>query len=245
MPGPGDQYWRQTQQQFRIFRERIRELERTGQKVDGQRPLQWWSSNGADKLLVEGTRPVGFELPGSQMLRVMSFLKALEIAGPKTVASELNKAVMLWKRDIVRHVPVDVGLLRESFGTALAHKGQLPYLEAAVGTNVPYAVYLEFGTRYIASGQVLNWSSGQPPIYDWPAKRADATLDRTVLEIDSEGRGRNAMGAAFRKGASQTSGAEFMPYMRGSWPLTEKVLIPRLVNALAKAMRNAAQGGAP
>jgi hypothetical protein len=33
--------------------------------------------------------------------------------------------------------------------------------------------YIEFGTDYIAGGAVKEWSMGDSPILDWPAKRKD------------------------------------------------------------------------
>lgn len=168
----------------------------------------------------EGGPVVQFSFDQRQSLELLSYLEALKIGGPRVVASELNKAAFLWQREIRRHTPVETGLLRQSWDVLLANAGQLPMLVAAVGSNLWYAVDLEFGNSYIAGGAVETWQVGDAPILNWPAKDRDGTDER-----DAQGK------------FKATNKAEFMPMMRGSWPIVVPTIIDRLRNRLAKFLR--------
>ena len=182
------------------------------------------------------SNPVQFGVDQRQFARTLSYLLALQLGGPRVVASELNKAAMRWQREIRRHSPVDVGLLRQSWDVALANAGQGSRLEAAVGTNVDYAVYIEFGTVEIAKGAVLAWQVGDPPILDWPAKRKDA-IEETEFTLDDQGRRRNKSGQFVRNDKDGGNTTEFMPMMRGSWPIVEPAIVQGLRNRLAKLLK--------
>ncbi len=62
------------------------------------------------------------------------------------VARDLAKRANRCQGAARRLCPVDTGRLRASIGWRLEHDGR--GLVAYVGTNVKYAAYVEFGTRY-------------------------------------------------------------------------------------------------
>ncbi|MGE3409030.1 MAG: HK97 gp10 family phage protein [Pirellulales bacterium] len=140
--------------------------------------------------------------------RTLAYLTAIAKAGPKVAADSLNHAAQTWQREVVRHCPVDNGLLRASINVAFATESDLT---ALVGTNVPYAVFVEFdpGGR-MAGGKVKAWQPGDPVILNWPAKSRDA-------------RGDNAASGARE---------EFMPPFRGSW----QVVAPRIIENLRRRL---------
>lgn len=62
------------------------------------------------------------------------------------VARELERRAVQVERRAKRMCPVDTGRLRASITHALEGKGAGKNLSAIVGTNVDYAVFVEFGT---------------------------------------------------------------------------------------------------
>src|SRR5580704_18305173 len=142
-----------TNREFQTFREQLRGV--------GSAELK---NVGRGLYVNTGQAPIGFSIDQQQFLRVQSYLLALSEFGPRVIVSELNRMAFNWLREIVHHCPVDIGLARQSFNIAPANLGQGVNVEAAVGSNVFYLVYLEFGTRYIARGEVEAWVPGQTPI---------------------------------------------------------------------------------
>lgn len=154
---------------------------------------------------------------------VMAYLTSIGKAGPRAVATSLNMAADMWKREVVRHCPVDKGLLRASIVTDHAEANRSTIV-AQVGTNVEYAKFLEFGTDHIAKGEVKRWQPGDAPILDWPAKRRD--LPERSADIATR--------------AFDANTAEFMPPWRGSWQL----IAPRIVQMLQRRLAAAIKRGA-
>jgi len=185
-------------------------------------------------LKVAGQKAVGFEASTDKMFAA---LDALAAAGPKAAVKGVNYVATKWLREIVRHCPVDTGLLRQSFQMRPASMSEAAagVIEASVGTNVPYAVFLEYGTRFIAGGAVASWAPGDAPILDWAAKRGDAN-GSTVVSIDPDGTGRTPKGKP--ASAKATSGAEFMPPMRGSWYQIEQQMISELQELLVRETKS-------
>lgn len=77
-----------------------------------------------------------------------------------------------WKTGAQRRVPVNEGTLRESIVAEVSfERGSIVLV---VGTNVDYSIFIEFGTRFIAKGEVLALGT-DPEITDamavktWPA----------------------------------------------------------------------------
>ena len=92
-------------------------------------------------------------------------IKALKIIGQR------------WKAEAVKRVPVDTGNLKNRILTETYKDGG--DWTTAVGTNVPYGKWLEFGTEHIAGGRVLALGDGiditdSQAIKDWPAKSGQA-----------------------------------------------------------------------
>ena len=183
-------------------------------------------------LLVRGQQAIGFELDKSQLAAMMSYLAGLATIGRREVIGGLNHAALMWLRETQRHCPVDAGLLRESFKIAPASEAQGNVLEAAIGTNVPYAVYIEFGTKYIAWGQVKNWEPGESVIIFWPAKQRDLP-NPSKHRPGSKVRARKEL---MLQAALSPATAEFMPPMRGSWQLIEDQIVQAIRQRLAIAL---------
>lgn len=124
--------------------------------------------------------PITLVIEDERLARTHAFLLALQRAGPDACARGLNRMAMMWQAEIRRHAPVDNGLYRASIEVSLADGNQL-LIQAAVGTNVPYAVYLEYGSEKLRGymQQVAKWSQGAPPVTRWYAK--DGAL-ATLLE---------------------------------------------------------------
>ncbi|MGE3408718.1 MAG: HK97 gp10 family phage protein [Pirellulales bacterium] len=145
--------------------------------------------------------------------QTLAYLQGIAKAGPEVAADALNHAANMWHREVVRHCPVDSGLLRQSIAVHAATAGDLT---AIVGTNVPYAVFIEFGTPFIASGAVKAWEPGDAVILDWPAKSKDA------------------------RGDNETGGSreEFMPPFRGSWEAAAPKIIDNMRRRLAALLKS-------
>ncbi len=187
-------------------------------------------------LYIRGEVPCAFELDYRQLADLMGYLLGLATLGPREVVGALNHAALMWLREIQRHMPVDTGLLRESMNISPAHMGQTNGFEASVGSNVPYLFYLEFGTRYIAGGQVRNWRPGQSPIIMWPAKAADLP-DPGKSKPGTKARARKE---AILAKAMDAANTEFMPPMRGSWQLIREQVVLAIRERLAKALQKRA-----
>ncbi len=186
------------------------------------------------------SKMIGFEFDRLRTSKTLAMLNALAKGGPRVVAIELNKGVLIWKFEIVRHHPVDSGLARNSWNVELASPNiQGALLFADAGSNVPYVVFLEFGTELIARGKVKAWQPGDAPILDWPAKRGDAS-EETATSEDEQGRRRNPEGRPVEGPGGDA--AEFMPPVRGSWPIVQPQIQANLRASLARVLRTLGKG---
>lgn len=86
----------------------------------------------------------------------------------KNVSDEINKTAYNIEKDAKRTCPVDTGYLRRSITTSPGN------LEAEVGTDVEYAPFVEFGTRY---------QSAQPYLMPSFDSNIDGIEDRIVEAI--------------------------------------------------------------
>lgn len=84
------------------------------------------------------------------------------------VSNEIKKTAYKIERDAKKKCPVDTGRLRGSITTNLGN------LEAEVGTNVEYARFVEFGTRY---------QEAKPFMVPAIEKNIDGLENRIVKEI--------------------------------------------------------------
>ncbi len=208
------------------FRNQIRNQGLSRSKLRGYAQGVW----------VRGEQAVGFELDWRQLADFMAYLLGLAEIGDREVVGALNHAALMWLREIQRHMPVDVGLARESMNISPATLSQQGGFEAAVGTNVPYVFYLEFGTRYIAKGQVRDWRPGQSPVMMWPAK--EEGLPRPGSS--RPGTKARARKEAILAKALDPATAEFMPPMRGSWQIIRDDVKMAIRERLAIALKKRA-----
>lgn len=104
-------------------------------------------------------------------------IKRLAKVTVENLEKRMELVVEMWKSEVIRRIPRDEGWLANRINSRVYRIGDVVLGE--VGTEVAYAVFLEFGTRFIAAGAV--WDLGQDPgitdaqsIKHWPAKDADA-----------------------------------------------------------------------
>lgn len=82
-----------------------------------------------------------------------------------------------WRAAAVKRVPVDNSTLKQNILSEWFWRGSELY--GAVGTNIPYGVYVEFGTKFIAKGAVLALGTraritDAQSVHTWAAKEGDA-----------------------------------------------------------------------
>lgn len=136
-----------------------------------------------------------------------------------------------WKAEAVKRAPVAKGTLVERIVT---NSYSVPGgFETECGSNVPHAVFTEFGTRHIAGGRVLALGQGAvitdaQAIKNWPAKDAGRR--------DPDGSVNSIVAAAEAARAARGSANEQMPWLRPAfhsirdWAinlLSEALEIPR------------------
>lgn len=232
--GSGDLFhW--TTKEFAEYRKKLAAARDAGRDV-----RTFAAAAGHELRIIDGD-PVGFELPDSQLRGLAGYLMGLADISDRAIVGALNHVALLWLREIQRHCPVDVGILRESFNISpatLNGAGSPGVFEASVGTNVPYAVYIEFGTRWIAKGRVLEWNYQDPPILVWDAKLADLD-DPNDFKVGSKKRQR-AVDIQVKAMSIRTG--EFMPPMRGSWVQIQEAAHAAIRERLAKALQRQAKG---
>jgi HK97 gp10 family phage protein len=71
----------------------------------------------------------------------------------RQLAGVITQGGFVMERETKRRTPVDTGNLRNSFHTDVEVHGKTVHVE--VGTNVEYAVYVEFGTSKMAGRHML------------------------------------------------------------------------------------------
>ncbi len=166
--------------------------------------------------------PVTIELNKGDEKSLLRYLNLLKKRGPAAVANGLNEMIGIWQREIIRRAPVDTGLFRQSINTIRATPQRT---EAAVGTNVPYAIDLEYDpSGHIASGLVKAWTPGTPVVVDWPAK------SRRGAEARDKKTGR------FLAGKGGGGREQIMPPFRGSWQNIQKKMTGKLRARVARVL---------
>lgn len=178
------------------------------------------------------------EFQSSGMERAMAMIAVLREAGLKAAADALNEVGLMWQSAVIRHMPVDKGLARNSVGMIPAIARDEHTLECQVGTNVPYVVALEYGIPGARGlfGALQHWSYGMEPIKNWYAKdltRLDLMNDVHDLEgTEDHARALKKL-AKFEAGSTE----EFAPPFRGSWQLIERRVVDRLRAKVADAIQ--------
>lgn len=182
--------------------------------------------------------PASFRFDQGKSRRTMAMLAALASQVPQEAIREVDRMVLRWQSEVKRHMPVDKGLAKNSVAVVTATMMGGGAIQGKVGTNVPYVPYLEFGTRFIAGGQVLTWKPGMTPVLTWPAKE-EGLGQQKVWKDSATGKFVRA-GTAGSAPITAADSPEFMPPFRGSWQLIAGVLLDHARKTLAAVIRKAA-----
>jgi hypothetical protein len=188
---------------------------------------------------------VSLELKSEGYAKALAFLAAMRAAGPKVVIRELNGVLNAWQRAVTFHMPKDAGIAADSVQVHKAAQDSNGRIAGAVGTNVDYVKYLEFGGENAAPGlirEVSQWREGMDPIIHWHAKDF-GNKDEGVVTMEGQlARARSEKRKAFLKRqiakATASSREEFAPPFRGSWQKIEEAVIARLRTSLARLMKS-------
>lgn len=162
---------------------------------------------------------VGVRLKGEKELQ--SLLRRYGKQAQPELKEAARDICTAWKRAAAHRAPVGLtGALRNSILTDVsAGRG---VVRGEVGSNQTYAPFVEFGTRWIAGGQVAALGTG-PDVTDaqavrlWPAKDADRQGDSPQLAAARSARG---------------SADEQMPWLRPAFNSIRAWAVKRLIQAL-------------
>jgi len=103
-------------------------------------------------------------------------LRGMSETAETAVEKAIYKGALMIEADAKRNCPVKSGKLRNSIAAKFYKNGGSPY--ATVGTDVEYAPYVEFGTRF-----------QKPQPYLGPAFNANAGRIREMIEEAVKGGG--------------------------------------------------------
>lgn len=148
--------------------------------------------------------------------------------GRKNMLTAYKQVGEEFKGQAKRRVPVDEGRLRNSI-MSNTYEDALGEITTEVGTNVPYGVYTEFGTKWIAGGAVKALGMGDyiadfEAVHNWPAKSRQAT-NRTSVSLTTAGLLNAFFGAV--------SGVqEQMPWLRTAWTQIRNWAIDKINQAM-------------
>lgn len=130
-----------------------------------------------------------------------------------------------WSRNAARVTPVEAGLLRQNYFVVPIRNGT--QMTIVLANHMQYGSFLEFGTRYIAHGRVLDWQIGQPVIRDWPAKMANLRPPGPRARASTHARHQALLARAMAPGGEQ------MPMVRP----TGHELIPQIIADVQRIVR--------
>jgi hypothetical protein len=136
-----------------------------------------------------------------------------------------------FKAEAKKRVPVDEGRLRNAI-LSNTYEDSLGELVTEVGSNVDYAVYVEFGTKWIAHGAVKAIGitaevTDAEAVHWWQAKARDA-VGMDAVSIGWRG-GRLVGAGGFGVGGPQ----EQMPWLRAAW----SAIKPWAIETIGRSMR--------
>lgn len=165
---------------------------------------------------------------GKGLLKLSKFFGDWETGLDDRLEKAFRVIVNRWHAECVKRVPVHDSTLKQRILTEVFKEAETWF--GAVGTNLVYGKFLEFGTKYIAGGRVLALGDGteitdEMAIKDWPAKSADSVGHM----VTADGRLRNAEGKFTAKGGNSN---EQMPWLRPAM----NAIKPWALGVLAKAM---------
>lgn len=154
-------------------------------------------------------------------------------AWDKSLLDDVVKALKIigkrWQAEAIKRVPVDTGNLKQRILTETYKDGSGDYT-TAVGTNVPYGKWLEFGTKFIAGGRVealgdsINITDDQA-VKIWPAKNV-GFVDNLTGKANAR-----AVAAAW-KNHDAGNPQEQMPWLRPSFNAVKSWAIELLKEAM-------------
>lgn len=146
----------------------------------------------------------------------------------KALVKAHNKIGQRHKTEAQKRVPVDQGTLKQQI---LTNTYQRPgEIVTETGSNLKYAVYVEFGTKYIAKGAVQRIGT-KPIVTDaeaikvWPAKNKD--------RIDKAGKPVDGAVIEIERRLAGTGVGEQMPWLRSSWWRIRDWAIQEITKAVA------------
>jgi hypothetical protein len=150
-----------------------------------------------------------------QLNAFADYLRNVAKQQSKDLETKFRRVGQRWRAGAVRRIPVDEGTAKARVVTNTYREGL--DLITEVGGNVPYMVWLEFGTDKIAGGRVKALGLDEhitdaQAVHNWPAKDGEAIAGTSAMHTtDSRGVGRlrNSSGQ-FLKGSPQ----EQMPWLR-------------------------------
>ena len=111
--------------------------------------------------------------------RLASVFRRLVTGARHRGLQALKEITTEWQREAKLRCPVETGFLRDRI--LREHGEENGELYGAVGTNVYYGPYVEFGTPRIAGGRVKALGTDaeitdEQAVKDWPAKAKDAAV---------------------------------------------------------------------
>jgi len=168
-----------------------------------------------------------FEL---DLIELETYLVGWEKEATRETKAALGRIGARTHGEAVQRVPVDTSNLKQRILWNIYKQIDEWFVE--IGTNVrEYPEFLEFGTEYIASGQVKQLGDSplitdEQAIHDWPAKSGQA-IDQTSAKIGADGL-KNSSGKAV-SGRAQ----EQMPWLRPAFNKNRMWAINQLSQALA------------
>lgn len=158
--------------------------------------------------------PSRVSMTGGSRVTAAAFSSRMEKAREKFVTGcrqLMKETVEKWVVEAKKRVPYDTGVLYESIEGVVEVMGDT--IMGIVGSSIPWAVFVEWGTRYIAGGRVYALGLG-PDVTDaeaikmWPAK------------------------------AERGGGDDQMPWLRPSWWAIEPWFMEQLQYVALEAFRD-------
>lgn len=178
-----------------------------------------------------------------ELKRLSDMLKAWDKSCLDQIIKALKVIGTRWQSEAKKRVPVDYGTLRQRILTE-TYKETGGDWTTAVGTNVPYGKWLEFGTKHIAGGHVLALGQGidvtdAQAIKIWPAKnfgsgtlKKDGWRSRGGFINEKTGVANARAVEAQNKNYALGNTGEEMPWLRTSFNAVKSWAVEMLKEAM-------------
>lgn len=182
-----------------------------------------------------------------ELLKLADLLRAWDKNLEQYLVSALKVIANRWLAEAKKRVPVDMGTLRSRILSEV-YKDSSGWV-CAVGTNVAYGKFLEFGTKYIAGGLVQKLGDSiditdEQAIHAWPAKNFGSGAEIVKKGVktgwrerggyinERTGEANKPLANAWTKAFSGGSPQEEMPWLRTSYSAVKTWAIEMLAEAL-------------